>query len=91
MLHAAQQPEAAALLAIRHVFVTVLVSCWLVLGVVYPATAQAAQVIIWNDLQPKQTVDFAATFDHLSRKQLQDLATLARIRWWLADQLSHVW
>ncbi|MGP1387826.1 MAG: HoxN/HupN/NixA family nickel/cobalt transporter [Thainema sp.] len=65
-------------------FVAVLVSCWLV-GMVCPATAQATQVITWDDLQPKQTVDFAATFGHLSREQLQDLATLARIRWWLAD------
>ncbi|MEB3356427.1 MAG: DUF3299 domain-containing protein [Synechococcales bacterium] len=47
--------------------------------------AQSAQVVTWADLQPKQTVDFTATFGHLSREQLQDLATLARIRWWLED------
>ena len=65
--------------------IAILGSCLLTLGIAYPSTAQAAQIITWADLQPEQTVDFEATFGQLGSEQLRDLATLAQIRWWLED------
>ncbi|MGF1496806.1 MAG: DUF3299 domain-containing protein [Elainellaceae cyanobacterium] len=73
------------LLWFTRCLVAILVNGGLILGTADAAVAQSAHTITWADLQPKQTVDFAATFGHLSHEQLQDLATLARIRWWLED------
>lgn len=49
-------------------------------------SAQSPRQITWAELQPSPQVDFAAAFGQLSQRQLQDLATLAQLRWWLADQ-----
>jgi hypothetical protein len=68
-----------------HYLLVILVGGWMTLGIADLSRAQTPQTVTWEDLQPKQTVDFQAAFGHLSREQLQDLTTLARIRWWLED------
>jgi nickel/cobalt exporter len=68
-----------------HSLLVMLVSSWIMLGNADPSAAQPPRTVTWQDLQPEQTLNFQTALGHLSREQLGDLATLARIRWWLEE------
>lgn len=68
-----------------HYLLVMLVSSWIMLGNTDPSAAQPPRTVTWQDLQPEQTLNFQTALGHLSHEQLGDLATLARIRWWLEE------